>query len=464
MSCINVRLLSAVCVFSVAAIVSFSTQNTVEAAPVTTGLNTWLDASDPTTLLDDEGDNASSGFFNGFVRTWVDKSGNGRNAVQATAVNQPSFVPNAIGGQSAILTDGLNDPNRDFIRVSSVGGLVKPEYIVVTRLISQTSNDILLSDPANGYHTGTYSTPPGNIGTLASSGAILAQRPLNVGQVGIVRQFFDRGSGSSTSQFSVNGNVINFTLGAGDYATGSLNTLDIGAFSPDTSHSQNAQVAEVLIYNAGLNTAERNIVENYLSAKYSGSSAIHEAPILNDLYIGDEQAQGHYDRDVIGIGRASDGALLASPTNAGAGLILSELASAPLAVGDYVLAGDKVVTNSLTANDAGGALRWDRVWYVDPSAEGLSARLTFDFTEGGITLNPAADYALLYSSTDPYSFTSQMMQSGISGNQVFFDVANLTNGYFTIAEVIPAPEPNCLMLVGAGAAMLMVRRRRAAKQ
>jgi hypothetical protein len=145
-------------------------------------------------------------------------------------------------------------------------------------------------------------------------------------------------------------------------------------------------------------------------------------------------------------------------------LILSELAAAPLAVGDYVLAGDKVVTNSLTANGFAGGLRWDRVWYVDPSAEGLSARLTFDFTEGGVTLTPGADYALLYSATDPYSFTSQMFQSGTSGNQVFFDVANLTNGYFTIAAVVPAPEPNCLMLVGAGAAMLMIRRRRLVKR
>lgn len=464
MSCINVRLLATVGLFLVTIIASSPISNAVQAAPVTTGLNTWLDASDPTTILDNEGDNALSGSFGGFVKTWVDKSGNGHDAVQASLANQPSFAPNAIGGQSAIVTDGLNDPNRDFIRVSSIGGLVKPEYFVVTRLLSQTSNDILLSDPANGYHTGTYTAAVGQIATLASSGAILAQRPLNVGQVGIVRQFFDRGSGSATSQFSVNGNVANFTLGAGDYSTGSLNTLDIGAFSPDTTHSQNAQVTEVLIYNAGLNTAERNIVENYLSAKYSGGTVVNEAPILNDLYIGDEQAQGHYDRDVIGIGRASDGALLTSPTSAGAGLILSELASAPLAVGDYVLAGDKVVTNSLTANDTAGGLRWDRVWYVDPSAEGLSARLTFDFTEGGITLNPAANYMLLYSATDPFSFSTLMQQqSDISGNQVSFDVSNLVNGYFTIAEITPAPEPNCLMLVGAGAAMLVVRRRRAAK-
>src|SRR6185503_9435322 len=93
------------------------------AVPVTTGLNTWLDASDPTTILDAEGDNALSGFFSGSVQTWTDKSGNGRDAVQVTAANQPTYVTNAIGGQSAILTDGLDNANRDFLRVSSVGGL-----------------------------------------------------------------------------------------------------------------------------------------------------------------------------------------------------------------------------------------------------------------------------------------------------------------------------------------------------
>lgn len=54
------------------------------------GLALWLDASDQ----------PSAG-------TWLDKSGNARNAAQLATNNQPAL--NAIGGRSALLFDGIND-------------------------------------------------------------------------------------------------------------------------------------------------------------------------------------------------------------------------------------------------------------------------------------------------------------------------------------------------------------------
>jgi hypothetical protein len=50
---------------------------------------------------------------NGFVTTWYDQSGNSRNAVQATALNQPQIVSSGVlltsNSKSAIRFDGIND-------------------------------------------------------------------------------------------------------------------------------------------------------------------------------------------------------------------------------------------------------------------------------------------------------------------------------------------------------------------
>ena len=50
---------------------------------------------------------------NGFVETWYDQSGNGRDAVQATAANQPKIVENGslltLSGKPTIKPDGTND-------------------------------------------------------------------------------------------------------------------------------------------------------------------------------------------------------------------------------------------------------------------------------------------------------------------------------------------------------------------
>ena len=56
---------------------------------------------------------AHVGAGNGFVTTWYDQSGNGRNATQTTAGSQPQIVNSGVlqtqGGKPAILFDGVDD-------------------------------------------------------------------------------------------------------------------------------------------------------------------------------------------------------------------------------------------------------------------------------------------------------------------------------------------------------------------
>lgn len=58
----------------------------------------WLDAADASTIT-----------LNGStVSQWSDKSGNGRNAVMATAVNQPTYVSSGINGKPTLAFDGAS--------------------------------------------------------------------------------------------------------------------------------------------------------------------------------------------------------------------------------------------------------------------------------------------------------------------------------------------------------------------
>ena len=59
----------------------------------------WLDAEDASTIT-----------LNGStVSQWDDKSGNGRNASQGTAANQPAYTSNGLNGKPVVTFDGNND-------------------------------------------------------------------------------------------------------------------------------------------------------------------------------------------------------------------------------------------------------------------------------------------------------------------------------------------------------------------
>ncbi len=66
----------------------------------------WLDAADQNTLIDNDGDNVSSGNFNGQIAQWNDKSGNGNNLSHGTAARQPTYTAAGKNGHDLVSFDG----------------------------------------------------------------------------------------------------------------------------------------------------------------------------------------------------------------------------------------------------------------------------------------------------------------------------------------------------------------------
>jgi hypothetical protein len=211
----------------------------------------------------------------------------------------------------------------------------------------------------------------------------------------------------------------------------------------------NGNIAEEILYYGSLNTAERILVENYLSAKYNialDSSA-------KDVYAGHAIS---YTVDVAGIGRESDGTNLEAHS---AGLVMvtdSDPASSLLNdVGDYTTFGH---AGQPDPGESGGIVpvsvsgypdineRWARVWYVNRTegvSAGLTATLSFDFSEAGAVGDPssvgASNYYLLRS-TNPWSggFSVTPIDDAlksVNGNRVEFKVTcpQLSDGlYYTL--------------------------------
>ena len=116
-----------------------------------------------------------------------------------------------------------------------------------------------------------------------------------------------------------------------------------------------AGLADLQIFTGELGLASRNIEFNSLAARYGITLA------GNNLYGG---AAAGYTTNVVGIGyESSTDKLTATPGSGKSdGLILSELTPLDTA-GQYLLAGDKGLTNSLVEVDLPGGIsdRWNQI-------------------------------------------------------------------------------------------------------
>jgi len=123
---------------------------------------------------------------------------------------------------------------------------------------------------------------------------------------------------SSTSRIQVGGlsNFNNYSVWSYDalsssgkqlYRDGVLlqNRTNTGTYSSHGSHTfkigenYNGNIAEIIIFNEKVNSAQRIIIENYLETKYGLTSS------ANDMFDEDNPSNGNFDHDFAGIGRVN---------------------------------------------------------------------------------------------------------------------------------------------------------------
>jgi hypothetical protein len=227
-----------------------TTPGTGSAMPVS-NLQIWLKAD--TGLL--------QGPTNTPVNLWVDQSGNGNNATQPTAINQPVWVPGAIGDRPVVHFNGTNN----YLNLPGfMSGATAGEAFVVLR--STQANGSLWCLGSHGYWIEGGVTPPfypGGDGSITEDFG-----SANMYNLGVPAQPLNQ-----YNVYEVTSQATNWAAWIDGQLLFQTNNNPVGFAGPPLTFGQNyfpfgGDVAEVLVFNRGLTTDERTTVNNYLNGKY----------------------------------------------------------------------------------------------------------------------------------------------------------------------------------------------------
>ncbi len=384
------------------------------------------------------------------VDGWTDQSGN-TNSATGTGATRPTFngidvnfnglssitFPNT-AAQNFFLQIPDND-NLDNTNALSIFFIARPsnDQPAASAILSKRSgpavNQSYFVQLSSGA-TPLWQTTIGGTGPLSlHTGTTLS------GQVDIISETI-----SGTSVIGLrDGTAQVATVGPATIANNTSN-LFIGSFDTGVTTNFEGAIGEMIIYRSTLNVTQRQIVENYLSAKYNN-------PITGDLFIGDNAGSPtfNHDFDLVGIGFSGGTSHLLANSQ---GFILSPSAGTVDVNGEFVLAAHNGIANvpSVSNLGTGGVVqRWARTWFIDRAAGSVDANLTFDFSEGiaGQFPQNKDNYVLLKLNiaTSNYDVVPAITNADktLVGDQIVFRVAdaNLVDGVYTLGTLDLTASP-----------------------
>jgi hypothetical protein len=365
------------------------------------------------------------------VSTWDDQSGRNNHVTQGTPGHQPIYLAGALNDRPVLRFDGIDDllagasmtafdfgeedlswfmvarPNDSSVRKTVFGTLNAQDY-------NSRSRGIAGGFDANEYPYAWYR----NMGITQDTSAdglwvIIGTRRVD-GYASLYRNSVE---------------VVDATLAEGNVDSDALCVGCAGITANNRFFS--GDIAEIIIFDTAVSTAERILIENYLSAKYGIPLAI------NDIYAGDTYG---FNLDVAGVGLTLDGL---NPTAHSAGMNITNQGFLQ-DYGDYIVIGHKEPTNGTTPNDcpAGVDYRWTREWYLSKTDVGTQhgmVEIVFDFSESGFGGEPSGGYTLLKrSSAGTEDFYGVATSDHLHEDQVIFNVdASILGSDFTLGHNNP---------------------------
>jgi len=264
------------------------------------------------------------------VSSWENSAGYSEFNLTPSSGTAPTKVSNAVNGfdevlfnAQAFLYTGLNLTTSNFVTNQA-------STFTVTQLVSKTSSNTYGTYPLNGNRFNAHIPWSNNqayfdIGQCCGSSARL-QKNQSLSSYYNYSLWTYGANASSGKQMYRNGNLLVSKNGTSTFNRHSTSRFQIG-------QNYKGKIPEIVIYKSKVNTAQRIIVDNYLSAKYGLSLS------SNDLYTQDNSGSGDFDYNVAGIGQASDGT---NHTNSrGTGIVQMHTPSS-LSNGEYLFWGENV--------------------------------------------------------------------------------------------------------------------------
>ena len=264
------------------------------------GLALWLDASSDTLYTTDAGpvvavaspldiagcvgwwdaDNAASiTESGGLVSQWNDRSGQGNHATASTTA-RPTTGTRSLNGRNVLDFDG------------TANGMATSLADTAT----QTVFFVAVSDVASSAGR-VWGFGGGNRGAFPDSGAWGFWRQQTAGAISFGTTASATSPSVACALFSSNSSLTTFGNGAQGTTNDPVDSFG-GTFAigKEASNFHNGYVAEIVIYNTALTTADRARVEAYLAAKW-GISGVHApATASSDPvgYWGDKSGNGRH--------------------------------------------------------------------------------------------------------------------------------------------------------------------------
>jgi len=414
----------------------------------------WLNASKNSSITQNGANQVSQ---------WADGSGNGYNFNQGTTANRPVFGATASPTGKPALT--FTSTNSQYLTIGSLpasitftGGI--SSFAVASYNAPQTAQGWQrIFDFGNGQGSGNFMM--GRNGSTANAyyegwnGGTGDQTYTSVNTITnasenlyeVVQQA--GAAGSLTT-------VAHYLAGVAQTATGQAGSSKtyipaaiartsnfIGRSNWAADNYFSGTMSEILMYNTAVNTTQRVILENYLSAGWNQTVGVskYTTPTATT-----------YGTNLVGIGYTSSTdnflADIAGSTD-GLGFSSGTTAADFLQNAGYLMAAHNGQSNTIISNatvpgiiSASSLSLWNRSWNVQKTGGTAAGAVTlsFNFSDyNGTTPSGANTYTLLYNATDGTfnTGTNNLVTTSstiVSGNTVSFKVtaSNLAAGYYTI--------------------------------
>ena len=264
-------------------------------------LKTWLDANDPSTIFDDGNNPATSGSFDGNVAQWQDKSGNAKHVTQGSASGEPAYATGGFGAtnRASVRFDGSNDSlqaavagdwtfmndgsdftvfvmsrlNSDHSSGAGIGNILSTKGGSSTIGFGMESDDRNVSW-APFVNAMRVQITRGTTGTPRQAIMVeTANNSLPVGVANMVNVRHEAGVAGNDLVVGINRSSAFGAEPVQPFNTGAPQT-PLLLSTPSSSITLDGNIAEVIIYDRALSTAEIGGVEEYLALKYVPPMAV----------------------------------------------------------------------------------------------------------------------------------------------------------------------------------------------
>lgn len=227
------------------------------------GLTGWWDAGNG--VYSDAG--TTPAVDGATVQQWNDRSVGGNNLTQATAGNRPTFKTGIVNGNSVVRFGGATDD--DFmtgpVLSTLFGASAKTAFAVVKHannasgaVIADSTNDFFFIQMTGTGTEFTNSNYDGSVDAATITG-------LSSGTWYIATYMHN---GTSVFAGANDTRAASMVSAASGATTNLGGTFAVGRRTAGTPDYPDADIAEVVTYNAVLSEADRQIVERYLASKY----------------------------------------------------------------------------------------------------------------------------------------------------------------------------------------------------